>query len=339
MSLATLLSEVVGRCRRADVKPPLAGLPMPDLVDVPPDARRLIRQRQYCTILSMQAETKFDELSLRQAWKALQHEMALVPPGEVILARGSVVARAELVSVATCYIDRTCVTNADYLRFLREDGYREPSFWPEVILPNVLQFTDSTGVAGPKYWSNGQPPPGKADHPVVGICWYEANAYAKWAGKRLPSPAQWQRAGTWAGGLHADGGEPRYPWGHSFVPSHANIWSSGRGDTVPVQQYVSGNTSSGVCQLIGNVWEWLNAALDLGDPQAVGERCGQPLAEIRGGAFDTYFASQATCQFGSGQPLLHRAANVGFRCTVEADVLIEPPHQSPDNEASHADQY
>ena len=71
--------------------------------------------------------------------------------------------------------------------------------------------------------------------------------------------------------------------------------------------------------MIGNTWEWVATQFELGDGEA--EFVDQILAEIRGGAFDTYFESQTTSQFRTGQPLLHRGKNIGFRCCVNEDLI------------------
>ncbi len=168
------------------------------------------------------------------------------------------------------------------------------------------------------------PPADKLDHPVVGICWYEANAYATWVGKRLPSSEEWQRAGTWPMGHAGDVTNQRYPWGDAFDPRKANTWDSGIGDTVAVAALTAGCTPNGVRQLIGNVWEWVDAQFHPNAETGVSVTLDQTMAEIRGGAFDTYFHSQATCQFRTGQPLLFRGPNVGFRCCVSGNTLTSP---------------
>lgn len=285
----------------------------------------------FCHVLSIQADPAADAAALKAAWKLLEEQMALVPEGEVVLVPTNPESLGlcdsdpvgDPVWVPSTYLDRYAVTNADYARFVAAGGYAQDDLWPPEILSNVLQFVDSTGTAGPRFWTHGRPPANKANHPVVGLCWYEANAYAHWCGKRLPTPAEWQRAATWAstpaGGLVS----ARYPWGESFDPSRCNTWNSGLGDTVPVNEYYRGCTPNGVYQLLGNVWEW-TAALFECDPSPKGDRiiAEQPLSEIRGGAFDTYFASQATGLFRTGHALLHRGNNVGFRCCINADQLV-----------------
>ncbi|WP_145174783.1 formylglycine-generating enzyme family protein [Rubripirellula lacrimiformis] len=273
----------------------------------------------------------FDDVSLSFAWQALQHDMAMVPGGDVQQVCDSIIATNagfeivpspnRVVSVDSIYLDRDCVTNADFARFVESDGYGNPDLWPAVILPNVLQFSDSSGQPGPKYWVNGDPPSDKLDHPVVGISWYEASAFATWAGKRLPSSAEWQRAGTWPKGHSSDGTELHFPWGNGFDPAKANVWSSGVGDTVAVTEFERGRTPNGVRQLVGNVWEWVDTQFEPSTGDGVSVLLDQTMAEIRGGAFDTYFQTQATCQFHTGQPLLFRGANVGFRCCVSASEI------------------
>ena len=116
----------------------------------------------------------------------------------------------------------------------------------------------------------------------------------------------------------------RYPWGNAFDPRKANTWDSGIGDTVAVAALTAGSTPNGVRQLIGNVWEWVDAQFHPNAETGVSVTLDQTMAEIRGGAFDTYFHSQATCQFRTGQPLLFRGPNVGFRCCVSGNTLTSP---------------
>ena len=281
---------------------------------------------QYCRVLSKNGDTSKQS----QAWKILEQKMAVVPKGEVYIASNDAELFAEhsetyiedlVFEVDSFYIDRYAVTNEEFARFVNDGGYEQVAYWPEDVFSQVLRFVDSSGAPGPRYWKNGQPAKDKLNHPVVGICWYEANAYALWAGKTLPSCMQWQRAGDWPG----DAGGAKYPWGNSFDPTHANLWSDKTNGTVPVDSFVEGTTPNGVYQLIGNVWEWVATLFECGNSedgtQIVFEH---PMAEIRGGAFDTYFPGHATCQFRTGQPLLLRAMNIGFRCCAAIESLDLP---------------
>lgn len=336
MSLTSFISKSLGRWAGNSEAPVLSrDQEFPDVSDAPLDSRRLIRDRRYCHVLSNHSGVEFDDLSIVCAWKGLQHEMAYVPSGSVRLlqdrasdhGRGYRLTAAAIspVPVESFYLDRDCVTNADYARFVNAGGYEKTELWPAETLAWVLRFVDRTGEAGPKFWSNGKPAEDKLDHPVVGICWYEASAYARWAGKRLPTSAEWQRAGTWSSHHSAEGTEQRYPWGNSFQSSKANLWKNDHCATIPVDALNDGNTPNGVRQLIGNVWEWLDASYRPAPDGDVKMFLEETMAEVRGGAFDTYFASQATCQFRTGQPLLNRPANVGFRCCVSTTELPLTP--------------
>jgi iron(II)-dependent oxidoreductase len=287
----------------------------------------------YCQVLEVDGPESPSQADLAQAWNCLEQQMALVPAGEVTLEANILAAPdANLedfqtplrrMRVRSIYIDRHAVTNAQFYEFVTAGGYRRSDLWPAQILPQVLQFVDGSDRAGPRFWSNGRPPQDKLDHPVVGISWYEANAYARWLGKRLPTPAEWQRAACWSDG---GGSERRYPWGNAFDPRHANTWLDGPGDTVSVTEYYDGCTANGIYQLIGNVWEWVAAMFEISCQQEGAHvLIDQPMGEIRGGAFDSYFPTQTTSQFRSGQPLRYRGANVGFRCCVSADELTARP--------------
>ena len=100
-------------------------------------------------------------------------------------------------------IDRTEVTNEEYKRFVDAGGYRKSDFWKQPFVKDgrtilweeaVSRFRDTTGRAGPATWEVGSFPKGLGKHPVAGICWYEAAAYAEFAGKSLPTLYHWTRA-------------------------------------------------------------------------------------------------------------------------------------------------
>ncbi len=347
MSIAEMFTGAVGMLTR---RPPTIASRQHDAPDVsaaPPDTRRLIRNRQYCTVIAKNVKMPFDDLSISCARQTLESEMALVPGGEVCLVHDVamnthngleiVSSPCEPIAVEPFYLDRDCVTNADYTKFVKSGGYENSHYWPESILANVLQFVDTTGNPGPKYWSDGQPSRDVLDHPVVGICWYEASAYATWAGKRLPTSEEWQRAGTWPKSGGSSATEQRYPWGNAFDPFKANTWACGPARTFPVNGFTGGATPNGIRQLIGNVWEWVDAEFHPLAQEGVSVNLEEAMAEIRGGAFDTYFHSQATCQFRTGQPLLFRGANLGFRCCISESALAVPSESNSELDDSNQD--
>jgi iron(II)-dependent oxidoreductase len=114
----------------------------------------------------------------------------------------------------------------------------------------------------------------------------------------------------------------RFPWGNIYDKARANLWEAGIGQTVPVTDFASGDNPAGVRQLIGNVWQWMTtdfAAFDIGaDLEA-----DAPIKSLRGGAFDTYFSHQAGWRFQSGDQVLARRHNVGFRCALTACDVAE----------------
>lgn len=279
-------------------------------------AKQLIADDRYLFLLLREAAPDIPEADARPGWVALSEQMAMVPGGvlPVVLGNGTVA----MLEVPGFYLDRWSVTNRQFQKFVDAGGYDNLEIWPQEIWPSLMKFTDKTRRPGPRDWENSRFPTGKADHPVVGVCWYEAVAYASWAGKRLATAAEWQKAGGWPEQL-SGGATNRYPWGNVFEPDRANLWSTGPGGTLPVQAMKTGATPNGIYQMTGNVWEWLADPLDAipsrPDQTFLGWR---PMRRIIGGAFDTYFPAEATCQFVTGQAELDRRDNIGFRCASTA---------------------
>ena len=259
----------------------------------------------------------------------VERDMVIIPAGSVSLASFSaeeVKRRNEpeanmTVGVDALYLDRFAVTNGDFATFVDDGGYEKFELWPESILSLVLNFVDSTGCPGPAYWQNGRPPLDRIDHPVVGVSWYEAFAFAKWCGKRLPNCAEWQQAVSWADG---GTGRSRYPWGDAFNADMTNTWEARVHDTVPVSEFAKGATPNGIYQMVGNVWEWTDTLFECECEDGSRIVTERPMAEIRGGAFDTYVPSQATGRFRSAQDVFARNHNLGFRLCLTANQLCMP---------------
>jgi iron(II)-dependent oxidoreductase len=284
-------------------------------------ARRLVEQDRYIFVLLEVSQEHLGAESFALARKALAAQMALIPAGPAPILRAD--GRLEQQEIPAVYIDRLAVTNRQFQRFVEAGCYDRLELWPSEVWPSLMKFTDQSRQPGPSGWDRGRPPAHKADHPVVGICWHEAQAYAQWVGKRLPTAGEWQKVASWPEQL---GGGCRYPWGDLFDPARGNFWASGRGDTVAVSAYPAGDTPNGIRQMAGNVWEWLDDPLDA-IPCAPGEtfEYWRPMRRIIGGAFDTYLASEATCDFVTGQGELDRRHNIGFRCAVSADMICGEP--------------
>ncbi len=187
------------------------------------------------------------------------------------------------------YIDKTEVTNKQFKDFLDAAGY-EPE-WPKNFL---------------KHWENGMYPEGRDEHPVVWVSLKDAEAYCLYAGKRLPTEAEWQKA--------AQGDDGRdWPWGNIYDPEKANTDSD---DTKPVGSYKKGTSPYGCLDMTGNVWEWTNSMQTDGY---------HDFCWIRGGS---YFYAKGSLWYMQGGPItnyqrakywlmtpaLNRSSSIGFRC-------------------------
>ena len=173
------------------------------------------------------------------------------------------------------FIDTYPVTNQEYAEFVEETKYRLPRFW-----------------------GGGQPPAGKADHPVVGVNHEDAAAYARWVGKQLPTEEEWEKA--------ARGSDGRtYPWGEMFVPSKANVSGSGIKDTSSVRRFPQGVSPWGCHDVAGNVWEWTASPYQSG-----GVNCA-----LKGGSWYD-FSTHSRCISRFSAPPDYEGNSVGFRCVV-----------------------
>jgi iron(II)-dependent oxidoreductase len=300
----------------------------------------MLAQNRYALLLRPQLVKNLSRDQLSRTRAALSDRMCLVPEGQVVLRRDASVEwdkennHGPVLHLEAYYLDRYPVTNAQYQHFVSAGGYEQMAIWDSEIWPALLDFVDLTGHPGPRFWRAGHFPRGEDNLPVVGVSWYEAVAYARWVGKRLPSDAEWVKAGSWPVSIQ---GHPlllrRYPWGEAMDRSRANLWGSGPGKAVSVHEFPGGVSVGGVHQLIGNVWEWTADAYaaDADDSSPT----GQPkLKSIRGGAFDTYLDCQATCHFQSADAALARKHNIGLRCAINLSDL----ERAGDDESSDEEQ-
>ncbi|MFJ9102065.1 ergothioneine biosynthesis protein EgtB [Streptomyces sp. NPDC102405] len=157
------------------------------------------------------------------------------------------------------YIDTTPVTNAEYQAFIEDGGYDNERWWAPAGWAHIRKHS----IHAPLFWSRdgkqwlrrrfGVTEVVPPDEPVVHVCWYEADAYARWAGRRLPTEAEWEKA---ARHDPAGGRSTRYPWGDADpAPEHANLGQRHL-RPAPAGSYPEGESPLGVRQLIGDVWEW-----------------------------------------------------------------------------------
>ena len=294
----------------------------------------MLARSRYALLLRRQLVSNLASAQFQRAREALENQMALVPSGEVSLvppgagdAEDDAERAAQTRRVEAMFLDRYPVTNRQYLQFVEAGGYEQMSIWDPQIWTAVFDFVDSTGAPGPRFWKQGRYPRGEDELPVVGVSWYEAAAYSRWVGKRLPTEAEWVKAGSWPVPLsEKKHWQRKFPWGDTMDRERCNLWGSGPGKVVGVGEFSAGVSVGGVYQLIGNVWEWTTGNFGAVEGDSQDLLLPVPMKSIRGGAFDTYFENQATCQFQSGENPLSRKHNIGFRCALSmCDVAAPQP--------------
>lgn len=251
-------------------------------------------------------------------------DMILVPAGpaavgndgrEITEGRGNLdETPRHTVQVAAFFIDRYEVTNERYKRFV-----------------------DLTGHEAPRHWKDGGIPAGKERHPVVYVNWFDADAFCRWEGKRLPNELEWEKA--------ARGPDGRtFPWGDTFALDKANTpqrWAAlhEKGDTMPVGSFESGKSYYGAYDMAGNVWEWTQDwYLPYPGNQYPNSFYGHKNRVLRGGSW--YDCLSYGC--GLSAPSYNRSRftpkirnnSFGFRCAASADDQGHPvretaPPQTP----------
>ncbi|HYR61983.1 MAG TPA: ergothioneine biosynthesis protein EgtB [Actinomycetota bacterium] len=236
---------------------------------------------------------------------------------------------AHTVELAPFFIDVTPVTNRDYLAFVEAGGYDDPRWWT----PQGWAYRQRAGLVAPQFWRKecegvwsrlrfgwreDLPP----NEPVCHVCWFEADAYARWAGKRLPAEAEWEKAAS----VEPTGAKRRYPWGDAApTPDLANL---GQRHFRPAAAgaYPQGVSPWGCEQMIGDVWEWTSSAFrpypgytafPYKEYSAVFFERGDDFKVLRGGSWATDpTAVRAT--FRNWDYPIRRQIFAGFRCARDA---------------------
>jgi gamma-glutamyl hercynylcysteine S-oxide synthase len=162
-------------------------------------------------------------------------------------------------------IARAPVTNGEYARFVEEGGYGRREFWSE----EGWARREKEGWQSPLYWrregsawverrmfEEGEL---KLQHPVTGVSWFEAEAYAKFAGRRLPTEAEWEKAASWD---EARGSKRRYTWGDEEPDDARANYGHRRWGTTAVGSHPRGVSPAGCLDMNGNVWEWTATTFD-----------------------------------------------------------------------------
>jgi formylglycine-generating enzyme required for sulfatase activity len=268
------------------------------------EASRLLFEPQMVTMpagpfLMGTPQAKLDELLrlMKEEYEGVEREWVEreIPQHEVTLDRYA--------------ISRYPVTVAEFARFVEDGGYATREHWTEA----GWMRRESEGWTQPRYWEDEKW--NDPSQPVVGVSWYEALAYCNWLADktgrayRLPTEAEWEKAARSTDGR-------RYPWGNDWDPSHCNNEETGPGHTTPVGQYPQGDSSYGVSEMVGQVWEWCSSKYSpyRYDPDDGREDLeGEDTRINRGGSWNDG-AGWCRCGYRSWRDPGRRRNNRGFRC-------------------------
>lgn len=228
-------------------------------------------------------------------------EMAFVEGGNFIMGTpiddeyASFASRDEMpvhtIAIAPFYMDIHPVTNRQFLRFVEETGYETTADLRGDLETWKTYFTY-----------------GKDNHPVVYVSWYDAKEYAAWAGKYLPTEAEWEKASRGIDGSI-------WPWGDHFDPGMLNCNESGIGSTTEVMQFRDGKSPYGLHDMAGNVREWTSdwyRPYPYEGPYSTGY-----LKSIRGGSYEDRGIDNRCAKRWENAPS-HRDRLKGFRCVKTA---------------------
>ncbi len=229
----------------------------------------------------------------------IPEDMVLIPAGPFTMGQDGSKPKngpAHEVDLPAFEIDRFEVTNDEFARFAEETGYQT--------------YAEQNSS---KNWKDVAE--GKGNHPIVYVTWNDAKAYCEWAGKRLPSEAEWEKA--------ARGEDGRvYPWGNDFVAENGNFYEGGIRGTTAVGSFAAGASPYGVEDLAGNIREWTaddfvaypGAAADADPFFAQGHKVNRG-----GGWFDGEEGELVTTyNRNAGPPDTSANDDIGFRCVRDA---------------------
>lgn len=237
---------------------------------------------------------------------------------------------AHTVDVPEFAIDTVPVTNADYLRFIADGGYDRSELWTE----RGWQHRVDAQLTAPQFWTEGddgvwsrrvfgRDTPIRPAQPVVHVSWFEADAYARWAGKRLPTEAEWEKAARFD---PESGRCRRNPWGEGDAEDHHANLGQRFLEPADVGAYPDGASPLGVQQMIGDVWEWTASGFEpypgfemFPYPEYSEVFFGGDYKVLRGGSFGTD-TSAVRATFRNWDHPIRRQIFAGFRCARDIEV-------------------
>jgi formylglycine-generating enzyme required for sulfatase activity len=251
-------------------------------------------------------------------------EMALVPAGAFQMGadQGNENHRPRRkVTLGAYLIDRHEVTNGQFRTFIDARGYDRQELWSSAgwqwrsrkDSPSLTEATSgrsgSATTRAPRYWGDSRS--NDARQPVVGVSWYEADAFCRFLGKRLPSEAEWEKAARGTDGR-------KFPWGEGSEVGRANTTEAKAERALPVGSFPTGASPYGVLDLVGNVAEWVSDWYAKDYPKSApaenprGPHTGSRRV-VRGGTWDDDVKDQAVMRRSSEGPE-ERNRKLGFRC-------------------------
>ena len=210
------------------------------------------------------------------------------------------------ISITPFFIDQSEVTNEQYERFMKAGGYGTSKYWST----SGWAWLELTGIEAPAVWEPLTD--SNRNVPVRGVSWYEADAYARWAGKNLLTEVQWECAARGPFDL-------RWPWGNSFQ-DYCNHYGLERRQPWSAGTNPRGRSPVGADDMSGNVSEWVSdwyssrtyTKADRNDSK--GPKTGRKRV-LRGGAYDSHLFELST-SYRDWSPPNHRHPTFGFRCVI-----------------------
>jgi formylglycine-generating enzyme required for sulfatase activity len=257
----------------------------------------LLSRRSIITVVLLLIVGMTDAKETKPASARLQPPdgMALIPAGPFPMGNNNEFYDNDndekprhVVNLQPFFIDIYPVTNYDYKVFVEATDHRYPAYWSDA----------------------GEIPTGKEQHPITGVNFMDATAFASWKGRRLPTEQEWEKASRGTEGL-------RWPWGNTFDESKANV---GQRTTTPVGAYPEGCNAYGLCDMAGNVWEWTSTwyALYPGAPpnRAILRFLNDSYLSVRGGSHSSDIGSARGADRGIKKPE-EFGPQLGFRTVMD----------------------